>query len=1396
VTQGPNAGNPRDHLITFKGGLGGADVEPLKVETSGLTGGGPDKVLVEESVKGFDGHIGEGSLANASGVAAYTYKVDDEDSDRYVFAADAVANQVEVLSGADVRALKARKTIEGPNAGEGFDFGAAGAYLAVDPGNRNAEGKCTSIAGQACTAGHLLVYDAAHEAVDEFDASGEFLDQLTDPGFADAQPTAIAVERSGGPNDGTVYVTAGEGTGAKLLAFRPLSPPSRSRLGEPLSHLLAGARAVATDSFGDVYVSAETTIYVFGPAGNELTKFEDVKGAYELAVDSQGDVYVLEGAVNGGQMTYYAPTAYPPTAGATYNRHEPLLLPSQVGLFGIGIDPSDDHVFVARQSPNRITEFGSAKEGSPILDLEFASGANFGVPQDVAFHGASGNLYVTSTGRPVQVIDPSGTEILNLITGAGAPSGSFTTNSAATAVDQANGHLLFFAPGGPAREYDASGAFVAEFGTFTAVSRPKKIAVDSACALHQPPLTETTTPKCSEFDPSNGNVYVAFDDTAPGTFDLTAFAPLSYSEPPAAVTGFADGLGAGHAVLHGAVDPRGFDLTECKFEYLADSQYLANGETFAGSLSQPCAESLAEIGHGTKPVSVHVFVNGLDPDARYRFRLVTKNAFGSGEGGVALFGPPVVVFLIPLPISYEEATLRAEVDSSGLATKYHFEYGVDEGYGQSTPVGELAPGDGAVTVEAALTGLAEGTTYHFRVIVENEGKTVEGPDQAFTTRQRTKSPPCENVKYRTGLSVNLPDCRAYELVTPGEMRELAPSAGSAGSAEKGFNSWRVDPHGEGAGDRVSYSTQGGTLPGFDGNGNQDDYRAERATGGHPAGGWTSTLVSPSYAQAGGGPPSLNGVAPDQRYSLWETRPFEVFEGTLPKGVYLRAPSGFEAAGKGSLGTDLEAEGTFLAEGGAHVVFFSDAHLEDEAAPAGTQAIYDRAAGTASAEVVSVKPDGAPFNSGENATFIAATEDGSAILFKVAGALYLRRGGQTAEAAEAPTTFAGVSEDGTRVFYAAASSGQAPATLFVCDTGAGPCAGPGAHSPTQIAADAVFVNVSGDGSHALYTSEEALTGAEENETGDVAEAGEHNLYAWDEAGTTFVAILDPQDLTSFDGDSRVALNRWTNAIGTGLGSGRALSPTRSSPDGRAFVFQSHGQLTAYDNEGFSEVYRYAPAASSGEPLLACVSCDPTGAVPGANASLQSIAGATTPAGFETFIPNVTADGGQVFFESRDRLLPEDANNALDVYEWQARGVGGCARPAGCLALISSGQGERDNHLYTMTPDGHDVFFSTQEKLVGADVVGSFSIYEARAGGGIPDPPPPAPCQGDACQGAGSAPPPLVVPATTDLRDGNVEKRLSCPRGKRKVVRGGKARCVKRHGRKPHRKPHSHRRRAAR
>src|SRR5262249_3793841 len=158
-------------FVTFTGALGHKDVPPFEGDASGLTGGAP-KVIVAEEAKGWSGRIGEGVLSEASGVAPYTAEAEGSKTDRYLAVADAAglgADRLYLFGGQDIRSLSLHNELKGANTPDGsFGFGAAGAYLAVDSGAIVAK-KCTVVGEEACTAGRLFLYDAAHKVLDEFD---------------------------------------------------------------------------------------------------------------------------------------------------------------------------------------------------------------------------------------------------------------------------------------------------------------------------------------------------------------------------------------------------------------------------------------------------------------------------------------------------------------------------------------------------------------------------------------------------------------------------------------------------------------------------------------------------------------------------------------------------------------------------------------------------------------------------------------------------------------------------------------------------------------------------------------------------------------------------------------------------------------------------------------------------------------------------------------------------------------------------------------------------------------------------------------------------------------------------------------------------------------------------
>jgi hypothetical protein len=284
----------------------------------------------------------------------------------------------------------------------------------------------------------------------------------------------------------------------------------------------------------------------------------------------------------------------------------------------------------------------------------------------------------------------------------------------------------------------------------------------------------------------------------------------------------------------------------------------------------------------------------------------------------------------------------------------------------------------------------------------------------------------------------------------------------------------------------------------------------------------------------------------------------------------------------------------------------------------------------------------------------------------------------------------------------------------------------------------------------------------------AEAG---LFRWDSGTTTQVAA----------GADAAQESDWPPATGT----------SRVSGDGSALAFLSKARLTGYDNTDQStalpdsELFLWR--AGSG---LACVSCNPTNERPIGPASIP---GAVANGSTRIYKPrDLVVGGGRLFFDSADALVLSDTNGAPDAYEWEADGLGGCAAPGGCLGLLSSGRFASGASFADASASGADAFFLTEGSLLPADP-GSLDLYDAREGGGFPEPPTPIACEGDACQSLPSAPED-PQPGTLLSGPGNPSLHFPprrCPKRKRRVKRHGKVRCVARHKRRRHARRHVHR-----
>jgi hypothetical protein len=108
---------------------------------------------------------------------------------------------------------------------------------------------------------------------------------------------------------------------------------------------------------------------------------------------------------------------------------------------------------------------------------------------------------------------------------------------------------------------------------------------------------------------------------------------------------------------------------------------------------------------------------------------------GDGVGDECSWLPAEATTGAATAITAEAATLNGVVLPGGSQTTYKFEYGTSTFYGKSVPptAASLPAGGAPVAVSQTPTGLAPGTTYHYRLVAENTNGKTEGEDLTFTT---------------------------------------------------------------------------------------------------------------------------------------------------------------------------------------------------------------------------------------------------------------------------------------------------------------------------------------------------------------------------------------------------------------------------------------------------------------------------------------------------------------------------------------------------------------------------------------------------------------------------------------------------------------------------------------
>jgi hypothetical protein len=678
---------------------------------------------------------------------------------------------------------------------------------------------------------------------------------------------------------------------------------------------------------------------------------------------------------------------------------------------------------------------------------------------------------------------------------------------------------------------------------------------------------------------------------------------------------------------------------------------------------------------------------------------------------------------------------------------------------------------------------------------------------------------CPNAQLRSGASEHLPDCRAYEQVSPSEKN------GQDAAALQPLKPAQSGPCDGGETCTLAYMNVGAAFAGALGNVLPNAYLATRGEGG-----WQTTPISPPtpYAPADSTAKVSYAFTGDLSQAILRVPPQQLTEGA-PEGVYnlyVRGSSGGYSLVTAAVPSELppascggcyETDDVPAYAGASsdfgHVVFEANDSLVAGAPAARVENLYEAFAGHVS--LVGVLPDGTvPAQGstagggiqvvGERAHELdhAVSQDGSHVLFEARAdggdpdpgqsgmtELYDRIDGSSTVEVSAPgpgagpercETEGGVCDAEPAQFWAASANGsvvyftskaaltkesftgeEEPARenlgndLYRYEVGTG--------TLTDLTVDADnhndpagadvlgVVGASEDGSYVYFVAEGEL--GELGGPREGTKSGHPNLYVWHEtiagAGTVkFIATLAAPSREEQEKLEALQLGHaFTYNSDLGDWTSRPVaSQAYVTPNGEYLAFMSVEPLTGYDNRDVAtgqsdhEVFEYD--AETGR--LACASCDPGGAPPLGSAFIG--AGLQETAGTPFHQPrSVSDDGSRVFFTSPDPLVSGVFGGSDKVYEYED----------GEPLLISGAEGGDSSVFLDASASGDDVFFATRERLAPSDADELVDVYDARVDGGFPTTAAPTPCKGSACEEPFSQPPLFSTPiSATFMGTGNL------------------------------------------
>jgi DNA-binding beta-propeller fold protein YncE len=230
----------------------------------------------------------------------------------------------------------------------------------------------------------------------------------------------------------------------------------------------------------------------------------------------------------------------------------------------------------------------------------------------------------------------------------------------------------------------------------------------------------------------------------------------------------------------------------------------------------------------------------------------------------------------------------------------------------------------------------------------------------------------------------------------------------------------------------------------------------------------------------------------------------------------------------------------------------------------------------------------------------------------------------------------------------------------------------------------------------------------------------------EAGHGFLGATEDEAINNGVGIAYNPQRDWVYVADAGTNTIKVYGPPAARP-------ATDVPVEGSDQDGAADVYRYDATANR----FRLLSAGPGGGNQPFGATFSSPLEVPEFLGPKVHFRAIDENGERAWFTTTERLVPEDQNEAEDVYEWDA----------GQIYLVSGGAGSTAAQFAGGSANGASVLFRTTRTMLPADRDGGeYDVYAARLGGGFTESQPGPECPQEPCQRqpAGSAP--AVSPAT--------------------------------------------------